>query len=147
MGNSKCFRARVRPGREHHTVRPGDGAVHEAELVVLEVLPASRVLAKTAAKERQKAEEHPMRAEQGLLDRCAKARHATRHGADEAAEIVGCAAVSDVDLIAMSTHGRSGVGRWVVAVSLRKLCAGRTSLPCSAGLPEVRCWEVGPWKG
>ncbi len=84
-----------------------------AEVVLLEVLPASGVLPKTAAKEREEAEEHLTKVEQQLLDKGIKVHHTIRHGSDAAAEIVDYAEVNDVDLIAMSTHGRGGVSRWV----------------------------------
>jgi len=88
-------------------------AAHGAEVILLEVLPASGVLPKTAAKERDEAEEHLMEVEQQLLDKGMKVRHTIRHGSDAAAEIVDYAEVNDVDLIAMSTHGRGGISRWV----------------------------------
>ena len=88
-------------------------AAHGAEVILLEVLPASGVLPKTAAKEREEAEKHLMEIEQQLLDKGTKARHSIRHGSDAAAEIVDYAEVNDIDLIAMSTHGRGGISRWV----------------------------------
>jgi len=88
-------------------------AAHGSEVILLQVLPESGVLPKTAVKERQEAEEHLMDVEQELLGSGVKARHTIRHGADAAAEIVDYAEVNNVDLIAMSTHGRTGVGRWV----------------------------------
>ena len=88
-------------------------AAHGAEVILLEVLPASGVLPKTAAKEREEAEKHLMEIEQQLLDKGMKARHSIRHGSDAAAEIVDYAEVNNIDLIAMSTHGRGGISRWV----------------------------------
>jgi nucleotide-binding universal stress UspA family protein len=88
-------------------------AGHQAEVILLEVLPATGVVADVAAEERQEAEDHLKAVEQELLDGGVKARHTIRHGSDAAAEIVDYADVNDINLIAMSTHGRSGVGRWV----------------------------------
>jgi len=86
---------------------------HGSEVILLTVLPKTGVLPKTAAKQLEEAQEHLMAAEQELLDSGVDARHTIRHGSDAAAEIVDFANVNDVDLIAMSTHGRSGIGRWV----------------------------------
>jgi nucleotide-binding universal stress UspA family protein len=99
---------------------------HGSEVVLLSVLPGSGVLPKTAAKERQEAEEHLMEFEQGLLNAGVKARHTIRHGADAAAEIVDYAEVNDMDLIAMSTHGRTGVGRWVFGSVASRVLNGTT---------------------
>jgi nucleotide-binding universal stress UspA family protein len=99
---------------------------HESEVILLQVLPESGVLPKTAVKERQEAEEHLKAVEQELLDAGVNARHTIRHGADVAAEIVDYAEVNDVDLIAMSTHGRSGVGRWVFGSVAGRVLRGTT---------------------
>jgi nucleotide-binding universal stress UspA family protein len=101
-------------------------AAHGSEVVLLNVLPTSGVLPKTAAKERQEAEDHLMEVEQELLDAGVKARHTIRHGADAAAEIVDYAKVNDIDLIAMSTHGRTGVGRWVFGSVASRVLRGTT---------------------
>ena len=102
----------------------GIAAQHEAEVILLQVLPASGVLPKTAAKERDEAEESLMEVEQQLLDKGIKVRHTIRHGADAAAEIVDYADVNDIDLIAMSTHGRGGVSRWVFGSVASKVLRG-----------------------
>ncbi len=88
-------------------------AGHQSDLILLQVLPATGVVAEVAAKERQEAEDHLTEVEQRLLNEGIKVGHTIRHGADAAAEIVDYAEVNDVDLIAMTTHGRSGVSRWV----------------------------------
>lgn len=46
------------------------------------------------------------------LEGCAATRSLVRRG-DPAEEILSCAAEEDVDLVAMSTHGRTGVSRWL----------------------------------
>jgi nucleotide-binding universal stress UspA family protein len=99
---------------------------HDSEVILLQVLPESGVLPKTAAKERQEAEEHLMEVEQELLDSGVKARYTIRHGSDVAAEIVDYAEVNDVDLVAMSTHGRTGVGRWVFGSVAGRVLRGST---------------------
>lgn len=88
-------------------------AAHGSEVILLQVLSASGALPEIAKKERRQAEEGLEDAVQELLDHGVKARHTIRHGSDPAAEIVDYAEVNKVDLIAMSTHGRSGVGRWL----------------------------------
>jgi nucleotide-binding universal stress UspA family protein len=99
---------------------------HKSEVVLLRVLPGSGTLPETAAKERQKAEEHLVAAEQELLNEGVNVRHTIRHGSDPAAEIVDYAEVNEVDLIAMSTHGRGGIGRWVFGSVAAKVLEGTT---------------------
>jgi nucleotide-binding universal stress UspA family protein len=99
-------------------------AAHGSKVTLLTVLPGAGVLAETAAKQRKEAEEHLMEAEQELLDAGVQAQHTIRHGADPAAEIVDYAEVNDIDLIAMSTHGRSGIGRWVFGSVASKVLEG-----------------------
>ena len=101
-------------------------ASHEAEVILLQMLPVTAVFPETAAKERQEAEEYLTGVEKGLLEEGVKARHTIRHGADGAAEIVDYADVNNVDLIAMSTHGRSGVNRWVFGGVASKVLRGTT---------------------
>ena len=97
---------------------------HEAEVILLEVLPATGVVANVAAKQRQDAEDDLMAVEEQLLNAGVKARHAVTPGADAAAEIVDFAKANDVDSIAMSTHGCSGVGRWLFGSVASKLLRG-----------------------
>jgi nucleotide-binding universal stress UspA family protein len=101
-------------------------AAHGSEVVLLQVLPGSGVLPKTAAKQRKEAEEHLTEVEQELLNSGVNARHTIRHGADAAAEIVDYAEVNNIDLIAMSTHGRTGVGRWVFGSVADRVLRGTT---------------------
>jgi nucleotide-binding universal stress UspA family protein len=91
-------------------------AAHGSEVVLLQVLPESGVLPKTAAKERQEAEDHLMEAEQALLKEGVKAVHTIRHGSDVAAEIADYAEVNNIDLIACPHTGAavSAAGCWVV---------------------------------
>jgi nucleotide-binding universal stress UspA family protein len=100
---------------------------HKSEVILLRVLPGSGTLPETAAKELQEAEERLMSAEQELLDAgVSNVRHTIRHGADSAAEIVDYAEVNEVDLIAMSTHGRGGIGRWVFGSVAARVLEGTT---------------------
>ena len=99
---------------------------HGAEVILLSVLPASGVHPATAAQEQDQAEEHLAEVAQALADKGVNARHTIRHGSDPAAEIVDYAEVNDVDLIAMSTHGRGGVGRWVFGSVAAKVLEGTT---------------------
>jgi nucleotide-binding universal stress UspA family protein len=101
-------------------------AAHGSEVVLLQVLPESGVLPKTAAKERQEAEDYLMEVEQALLKEGVKAVHTIRHGSDVAAEIADYAEVNDIDLIAMSTHGRGGISRWVLGSVASKVLRGTT---------------------
>jgi nucleotide-binding universal stress UspA family protein len=101
-------------------------SAHGSEVILLQVLPGTGVLPKTAAKERREAEKHLKTVSQELLDAGVNARYTIRHGADAAAEIVDYAEVNDIDLIAMSTHGRSGVGRWVFGGVASKVLRGTT---------------------
>ena len=95
-----------------------------SEVILMQVLGESGVLPKTAAKERREAEKHLKAAAQELLDAGVNARYTIRHGADAASEIVDYAEVNDVDLIAMSTHGRSGISRWVLGSVTSKVLRG-----------------------
>ncbi|MGB3903888.1 MAG: universal stress protein [Anaerolineae bacterium] len=101
---------------------------HQAEVILLQVLSATGVLPETAAKERREAKEYLMQVEQGLLEKGINARHTIRHGLDPAEEIVDYADVNNVDLIAMSTHGRSGISRWLFGSIASKVLQG-TSKP------------------
>ena len=80
-------------------------ARHQSEVVLFQLRPATVPLTKTAAK--------------GITP-----RHNIRHGSDAAAEIVDYADVNDIDLIAMSSHGRSGVSRWVFGSVASKMLSG-----------------------
>jgi nucleotide-binding universal stress UspA family protein len=84
---------------------------HQAEVILLQVLPAKGVHPKTAAKERHEAEDYLAGVEQRLLEEGMSVRYTIRHGSDAAEEIVDYADVNSVDLIAMCTHGRSGINR------------------------------------
>jgi nucleotide-binding universal stress UspA family protein len=99
---------------------------NKTEVVLLQVLPESGVLPKTAAKERQEAEDDLMEAEQASLKEGVKAVHTIRHGSDVAAEMADYAEVNDIDLIAMSTHGRGGISRWVLGSVASNVLRGTT---------------------
>lgn len=99
-------------------------AGHQAEVILFHVLPATGVVADVAAQQRKEADEYLGGVEKGLSEKGIDVRHSVRHGADEAAEIVDYAEVNDVDLIAMSTHGRSGISRWVFGSVASKVLRG-----------------------
>jgi nucleotide-binding universal stress UspA family protein len=97
---------------------------HEAEVILLRVLPATGVLPATAEAERKAARESLDRAKKRLQEKGINARTTIRHGEDAATEITDYAEVNDVDLIAMSTHGRSGVSRWIFGSVAEKVLRG-----------------------
>jgi nucleotide-binding universal stress UspA family protein len=101
---------------------------HQAEVILLQVLSAKRVNPERAAKERHESEDYLMGVEQRLLEKGMNARYTIRHGSDPAAEIVDYAEVNKVDLIAMSTHGRSGMSRWLFGSVASRVLQG-TSKP------------------
>jgi nucleotide-binding universal stress UspA family protein len=101
---------------------------HQAEVILLQVLSAKRVNPTRAAKERHESEDYLMGVEQRLLEKGMNARYTIRHGSDPAAEIVDYAEVNKVDLIAMSTHGRSGMSRWLFGSVASRVLQG-TSKP------------------
>jgi nucleotide-binding universal stress UspA family protein len=61
----------------------------------------------------REAEEYLQELEKGLLAEGFRTSVHVRYGHD-AAEILEHANQDDVDLVAMSTHGRSGLGRWTL---------------------------------
>jgi len=108
-------------------------ATHRSEIILLQGFSAIGVLTMATAKEQNEAEEQLVE-EQALLNEAINARHSIRHGSDATAEIVDYAEANDVDLIAMTTHGRSGVSRWVLGSVASRVLRG-TSKP----ILLVRC--------
>ena len=68
----------------------------------------------------REAEEYVKRIEDRLKSNGLVADSHVRYG-DAAAEILDHAAMKDIDLLAMSTHGRSGVGRWLLGSVTEKV--------------------------
>ncbi len=68
----------------------------------------------------REAEEYIQRIENRLKTKGFTVESHVRYG-DEAGEILDHAAQKDIDLIAMSTHGRSGVKRWLLGSVAEKL--------------------------
>jgi nucleotide-binding universal stress UspA family protein len=99
-------------------------AGHQAEVILFQVLPATGTIADVAAEQRYEADEYLGGVEKRLSEKGINVRYSIRHGADAAAEIVDYADVNDIDLIAMSTHGRSGIGRWVFGGVASKVLRG-----------------------
>ncbi len=102
-------------------------ATHRSEIILLQGFPAIGVLTMATAKEQEEAEEQLVE-EQALLNEGISARHGTSPGSDSVAERVPYGEVHDVDSIAMTTHGRSGVSRWVLGSVASKVLRG-TSKP------------------
>lgn len=96
---------------------------HQAEVILLRVLPATGVLPSAAEREVMEARNYLSAVEKRLQQQRVNARFTIRHGED-AAEITDYAGVNDVDLIAMSTHGQSGVGRWIFGSVAEKVLRG-----------------------
>ena len=68
----------------------------------------------------REAEEYVHKIEERLKAKGFKVDSHVRYG-DEAEEILDHAAQKDIDLIAMSTHGRGGVKRWLLGSVAEKL--------------------------
>lgn len=79
------------------------------------------------AKEQKEAEKQLVE-EQALLNEGISARLGTSPGSDAVAERVPYGEVHDVDSIAMTTHGRSGLSRWVLGSVASRVLRG-TSKP------------------
>jgi len=97
---------------------------HDAEVILLRVLPATGVLPAVAEAERSAARKSLDRAKKRLQEKGINAHTTIRHGEDAATEITDYAEVNDIDLIAMSTHGQSGVGRWIFGGVAEKVLRG-----------------------
>lgn len=98
-------------------------SAHQAEVILLRVLPATGVLPSVAEREVTEARNYLSAVEKRLQQEKVNARFTIRHGKD-ATEITDYAEVNDVDLIAMSTHGRGGVSRWVFGSVAEKVLRG-----------------------
>lgn len=71
-------------------------------------------------RDQQEAVDYLERVQQTKIPRAVPARVLVLHG-DEAGAIVDTAASEDVDLIIMSTHGRSGPRRWILGSVTEKV--------------------------
>lgn len=98
-----------------------------AQVILLEVLPSTGVLPTTAHQQYNETRQHLDATAQKLKSQGIEALPTIRYG-KPAEEIVDYAQANDVDLIAMSTHGRSGVNRWVSGNVAEKVLHS-TSLP------------------
>jgi nucleotide-binding universal stress UspA family protein len=99
----------------------------EAEIVLIQVLPATGVLAEIAQREEETTRSYLERVVKRLQAEGLQARFTIRYG-ESASEILDYAEVNDVDLIATSTHGRSGISRWVFGSIAEKILRG-TNIP------------------
>jgi nucleotide-binding universal stress UspA family protein len=68
----------------------------------------------------REAEDYLKTVEERLKSKGLKVDSHVRYG-NEAEEILDHAAMKDIDLVAMSTHGRSGVGRWLLGSVAEKI--------------------------
>ncbi len=118
---------------------------HQAEVILLGVLPATGVLPSAAEREMMEARNYLSSVEKRLQQQGVNARFTIRHGED-AAEITDYAEVNDIDLIAMSSHGQGGIGRWIFGSVAEKVLRG-TNKPIllvrapgisKTGLPRVQ---------
>jgi nucleotide-binding universal stress UspA family protein len=98
-----------------------------AEVILLEILSEAGVLPTTAHQEYNEAKQYLDAIAHRLESKGIKTSATIRYG-EPAEEIVDYARTNDVGLIAMSTHGRSGVGRWVFGSVAEKVLRG-TALP------------------
>ncbi len=106
--------------------------VHDAEMVVLRVALAHSFPGADPTEAQlhvvQESEKYLEEVEQGLKGGGLRVSTVVRYG-HAAEEILDHAAFAGVDLIAMSTHGRTGVGRWVLgSVTEKVLRASSTPL-------------------
>jgi nucleotide-binding universal stress UspA family protein len=97
------------------------------EVILLKVLPETGVLPTTAHQEYNEAKQYLDAIVQRLESEGIKVTATIRYG-KPAEEIVDYARTNDVDLTAMCTRGRSGVGRWVFGSVAEKVLRG-TFLP------------------
>ena len=74
----------------------------------------------TEVKVVREAEDYLKTVEERLKTKGLKVDAHVRYG-DEAEEILDHAAMKDIDMVAMSTHGRSGVGRWLLGSVAEKI--------------------------
>jgi nucleotide-binding universal stress UspA family protein len=128
----------------------------DADVVLLHVVAVPETLSAAAAKagatlldvvdqERRRAHEYLEGVAQSLRDAGVRVQTATAVG-EAAAEIVGYAEREHVDVIALATHGRSGLGRWLYgSVADAVLHGAKTPLllirpgaEAAAASPEVR---------
>jgi len=98
-----------------------------AEVIALTVLPATGVVPDLAREDIVQATSYLDGIKQRLTDKGLKAQTAIRYG-DPADEIIDYAQVNDIDLIAMSTHGRSGISHLIFGSVSEKVLRG-TSKP------------------
>jgi nucleotide-binding universal stress UspA family protein len=68
----------------------------------------------------REAEQYLQRLEEGLKAKGVRVDSHVRYG-DEAGEILDHASQKDITMIAMSTHGRSGVKRWLLGSVAEKI--------------------------
>lgn len=117
--------------------------IHGAEVVLLRAALAHTIPGgdPTEAQVRvvEEAERYMAEVQREVRDRGVAASSVVRYG-QAAEEILDHAATGTFDLIAMSTHGRSGIGRFILGSVAEKVLRGATTpvllLPARAAGPE-----------
>ncbi|MFQ6014771.1 MAG: universal stress protein [Anaerolineae bacterium] len=99
----------------------------QAEIILLRVVPPSGVSPTTVQEEDIEARSYLDKVAAGLRQKGIKTSSVVRYG-QAAEEILDYAGVNSIDLIAMSTHGRGGVSRWVFGSVAEKVLRG-TAIP------------------
>lgn len=104
--------------------------VHDAELVILRVALAHGFPGADPTEAQlhavRESEKYLEEVEKGLKGRGLRVSSVVRYG-HAAEEVLDHAAFSGVDLIAMSTHGRTGVSRWVLGSVAEKVLRASTT--------------------
>jgi nucleotide-binding universal stress UspA family protein len=109
--------------------------IFDSELLLLQVVPfmpiygSPELVTPLIVDEKQKeaAEKYLHNLSEELRNRGMKVKSAVRTGQQVPLEIIDFAKASGADLIVMSTHGRSGITRWVLgSVTHKVLTRGET---------------------
>lgn len=103
-----------------------------AALTLLQVIPpylgpSARPEEKVSARDRAEVEAYLRTTQQALQEAGIGVETVVRVG-DPAREILGYAEASEIDLIALATHGRSGLNRWLLGSVAEKVLRG-SALP------------------
>ena len=113
------------------------GKFFESEIFLFQVVPFMPIYGSPELvtpliideKQKESAEKYLATLAEGLRQRGLNVTTIVRTGQQVAVEIIDFAKESGVDLIVMSTHGRSGVSRWVFgSVAERVLREGNTPI-------------------
>jgi len=105
------------------------GKFFESEILLFQVVPFMPIYGSPELvtplivdeKQKESAEKYLSTLAEGLRQRGFKVTTIVRTGQQVAVEIIDFAKESGVDLIIMSTHGRSGISRWVLGSIAHKV--------------------------